>query len=387
MPGVCIYQRYMPPDASGAGKQALTLAHIVREAGWDVSLLTDGAPDQASTGFLEGVPIRRVAALPADASHAVTLAYWARIARALHGLRRRFDVLHVHSAAFHQAGAIPAARALGKRVLVRSSLSGEFAGLARSRSGRFQKRLLRLAGAFVVLSKRLGEEYLASGLPPGRLHRIPNGVDTTVYHPVPDPRKRELRRELGLPTDGRLMVFHGVFMERKSLHWLVQVLDPHLEFLDLKLLLVGGAARDEHRTAYARRLTSQIDESAAGDRIIVRGYDPEVHRYLQAADSYILPSTGEGLSNALLEAMAVGLTPVVTRTGGSEDVIEDGISGLLFDPRDPDSLLQALYAAYGTSPSVDPVAIGRAAAERVEKRFSIRSTGMEYVRLYQELTA
>lgn len=381
IPTVCIYQRFMPPDSSGAGKQALTLARVVRDAGWDVLFLTDGPNPVGEPLDMYGFPAFHVAPPPPHPTYLQTLAYWWRIGRAMLKLRHRFDLLHVHSAEFHQSGAVPLVRLLGKPALVRSSISGEFAGLSRSRSGRLQRLLLRRAGVFVALSRRLEREFEGSGLPRDRVQRIPNGVDTEVYHPVPAEEKRALRRQLDLPERGRIMVFHGVFIARKSLDWLVRVIDPRLEALDLTLLLVGGPARDEERTGYARRLSEQVAQSGKKDKIIVRGADPAVHRYLKASDVYVLPSTGEGLPNALLEAMAVGLLPIVTRTSGSEDVIDHRRSGFLFEPRDETSFLRCVEEALGPGGR----SVGKAAAEQVREHFSIRKTGMRYVELYERL--
>ncbi len=358
MPSVCIYQRFMPPDPSGAGKQALTLAHVVKAAGWEVVFLTDGTPDSDREEEIDGFPMCRVRPPPLFPTYPQILAYWGRIGRRLAELRRRFDVLHVHSADFSQSAAVPMARLMGRPVLVRSSISGEFAGLRASRSGRVQLRMLKGAGAFVVLSKRLEGEFERSGLPTSRLHWIPNGVDTAIYHPVSAAMKKRLRQELSLPAEGRILIYHGVFIERKSLDWLVRVLEEPLSRLDLTLVLVGGAARVENQTGYAKRLYGQVAASPVRDRIIMRDRDPAVYRYLQASDGYVLPSTSEGLPNALVEAMAAGLVPIATRTGGAEDVIEHGQSGFLFEPRDDVSFLQCLEAAFGSTgrrPATDSV--------------------------------
>lgn len=381
-PTVCIFQRFMPPDPSGAGKQAVTLARVVRDEGWDVVFLTE---ESSSEEAIDGIPTYRLRSLPPDPSYVRLLVYWIEVAVMLARLRKRFHVLHVHSMAFEQAGAVPAARLLGKPVLVRSSISGEFNGLQRSKSGRLQKKLLGLAGEFVVLSRRLAEEYREAGLPAEKLNRIPNGVDTARYRPVSDDRKRWLRERLELPQSPRILVYHGVFIERKSLIWLVDILEPRLSELDLTLLLVGGPARDEGDSGYAERLRQRVSRSPAGDRTILRSYDRAVERYLQAADAYVLPSLGEGLPNALLEAMACGLVPFVTRTSGSEDVIEDGESGFLFEPVDEKGLMNAIERVYGPAADRDPKVVAGRASRRIGERFSIQATGAGYVRLYREL--
>ncbi len=385
MPSVCIYQRFMPPDPSGAGKQALTLARVVKAEGWDVVFLTDGTPNSGRDEQIEGFPLHRVRPPPPDPSYPQLLAYWSRVGARLLALRRRFDVLHVHSAEFSQSAAVPMARLLGKPVLVRSSISGEFAGLGTSRSGRVQRRMLQGAGAFVVLSRRLEEEFGLSGLPVSRLHRIPNGVDTNIDHPVAAETKERLRKDLSLPSRGRILVYHGVFIARKSLDWLIPVLAEPLARLDLTLVLVGGPAREDSQTGYMRHLLEEVARSPVRDRIILRERDPAVHRYLQASDGYVLPSTSEGLPNALIEAMASGLVPIATRTGGAEDVIEHGESGFLFEPRDASTFLESLEAAFGPGDERRAERIGKAAAERVQSHFSISVTGHMYVDTYRRL--
>ncbi|HSH45049.1 MAG TPA: glycosyltransferase family 4 protein, partial [Longimicrobiales bacterium] len=344
-PAVCIFQRFLPPDPSGAGKQALSSARVIREAGWDVQFLTDAQAD--APDLLDGFHVHRVRPPVLDPSMAQIAAYWMRVALALVRLRSRFDVLQLHTADFHHAGAIPTARLLGKPVLVRSSMAGEFGQLDGYRSGRLQKRILGLADAFSVLSERVANEYRQSGLPAEKLNIIPNGVDTAIYHPVDEAQKKSLRAELKLPENRRILIYHGVFIERKSLIWLLETLEPVLSDLDLHLVLVGRPARDEDETGYAGRLRERIARSPAASRITVRGYNPEVHRYLQAADVYLLASTNEGLPNALLEAMASGLAPIASRTSGSEDVIVDGRSGLLFEVRDRSGLLASIQKLLG----------------------------------------
>jgi glycosyltransferase involved in cell wall biosynthesis len=320
-----------------------------------------------------------------NASRWQVLRYWYRLGRMLHRMRDDFDVLQVHATAFLPSAAVAFSSFLGKPVLVRSSISGEFRNLHGSLSGRTQRFMLKQADAFVVLSERLAEEFLRSGLPASRLYHIPNGVDPSLYHPVDENEKRSLRRELGLPERGRILVYHGVFIERKSLRWLVDALGSYLERLDVHLLLVGGPAREDSETGYSQALDRQIRDSPGQERIHVREFRPDVHRYLKAADLYVLPSTGEGLSNALLEAMSVGLVPLVSKAGGSEDVVEDGVSGFVFESRSYSEFEKILHRCLGPSSQVDLKLLSRQAHERVQPRFSIQATADQYIRVFESV--
>lgn len=381
---VCIYQRFMPPDPSGAGKQAVALAKAVRSAGWQVIFLTDSAGAGSESPTIEGFDVERVEGLPLGAGYTGMVLYWLRVVRRLHRLRHDFDVLHLHSAQLDQLGVLPLVKALRKPVVIRSSMSSEFSAF-NSKRGWVRKHLLFRGDAFVAMSQRLTHEFMESGLPASRLRFIPNGVDTKVYRPVSRAQKEMLRRELDLPVRDKILVFHGVFIERKSLHWVIDVIEPYLQQLGVTLLLVGGPAREDGQTGYVQGLRDRIQRSCARERIIVRDFEPAVHRYLQAADAYILASTGEGLPNALLEAMATGLVPFVSRTSGAEDVVEDCISGFLFNPGDKTLLLNALQRLYGPSPAVDEAEISAAAVDRVRTHYSIDETGRRYVDVYESV--
>jgi glycosyltransferase involved in cell wall biosynthesis len=109
---------------------------------------------------------------------------------------------------------------------------------------------------------------------------------------------------------------------------------------DSTLVIVGdGPARaDLARLAQARNVCDSV-------RLV--GARPEVLGYYRAADIFVLPSRTEGLSNALLEAMATELPVVATAVGGAPDIVEHGVNGLLVPPEDvhamKEGLLELLY--------------------------------------------
>jgi len=98
----------------------------------------------------------------------------------------------------------------------------------------------------------------------------------------------------------------------------------------------------------------------------------------------VLPSATEGLSNALLEAMAAGLPPVATRVGGATDVVADRITGRLVAPGDRDALREALGSVLA-----DPAreALGARARASVVGTHALPSVADRLVALYQELAA
>jgi glycosyltransferase involved in cell wall biosynthesis len=100
-------------------------------------------------------------------------------------------------------------------------------------------------------------------------------------------------------------------------------------------------------------------------------------------DVFVLASIWEGMPNAALEAMAVGLPVVATGVGGTPEVVADGETGLLVPPRDPDGLSQAIARMLH-----DPELwrrMGQAGRRRVGQRFSVERMVRQTERLYEEL--
>jgi glycosyltransferase involved in cell wall biosynthesis len=105
--------------------------------------------------------------------------------------------------------------------------------------------------------------------------------------------------------------------------------------------------------------------------------------YLQAADLFVLPSSTEGLSNSMLEAMSCGLPVLATTVGGAPDVIEHGKNGFLIPPDDVDSLRRGLQTllADGTL----RFTLGSNARARILADFSLDSVADRLAALYERL--
>jgi glycosyltransferase involved in cell wall biosynthesis len=113
------------------------------------------------------------------------------------------------------------------------------------------------------------------------------------------------------------------------------------------------------------------------------GHRPDVERVFAAMDIFVLSSVSEGLSNTILEAMASGLPVVATAVGGADELVVDGVTGLLVPPRSAEALASAIYQL-----SVDSSRryfMAEAGRQRALNDFSIDRMLQNYMTLYESV--
>jgi glycosyltransferase involved in cell wall biosynthesis len=222
-----------------------------------------------------------------------------------------------------------------------------------------QRLAHRLATHVVAVSDAVAETAVALGARRDRVTVIPNGVDVERFAAArPDPI---VRGENGTPVVGSV----GCLAARKDYPNLFEA----LAVLDrrgrrFRAVVVGeGKERDA--------LEQQVLRLGLADRVRFLGERSDVERLLPGMDVFVLASREEGIPNALLEAMAAARPAVATAVGGTPEVMEDGRTGWLVPPGDPQALAEALEAALG-----DPAEAARrgAAAQHVAReRLSIQA--------------
>ncbi len=210
----------------------------------------------------------------------------------------------------------------------------------------------RLARPFVhrytAVSADLADWLVGTvGVPLTRVHQIYNGVDVERFQP-----RRGLRQAFGpenfvhpgtliVGTVGRMQgVKDQVTLVRAVLRLIS--MDPEARER-LRLVLVGdGPLRQQSQDL--------LRQSGAEHLAWLPGEQEDVPRLMQGMDVFVLPSLGEGISNTILEAMACGLPVIATRVGGNPELVEEGETGMLVPPADPEALAQALrrYLQDGT---------------------------------------
>ena len=187
---------------------------------------------------------------------------------------------------------------------------------------------------------------------------IYNGCDAEKFRPAAD--KAKLRQSLGLAPERRTLFFCGSLEARKGIDELAEAWQHFAEVHADWDLLVAGKVLEP---ALATRLK-------AAPRVTLLGKLPteKLLQYYQAADAYVQPSRLEGLANATMEAMAVGLPVISTDTCGQTELIQHGVNGWLVPVENPSALSGALteFAAN----SLLRMRLGEQARRTVEKKFN-----------------
>ena len=130
-----------------------------------------------------------------------------------------------------------------------------------------------------------------------------------------------------------------------------------------------------------RELEARSASSPLAGQVTFAGETADVALYLRAADLFVLPSRAEGMSNAVLEAMACGIPVVATDVGGNREIVgADGVSGRLVPSGDPVALAEAIGTLVG-KPALRQE-LGSAAHGIVRERFDIQRVATQYLSMY-----
>ena len=358
-----------PGDVGGAERVVHALASGQRRAGHRVTVgavLSNGA-DHRSHPFL--APLER-AGVETILLRVPPRAYRRERSACVELCRRlRPDVVHTHGIRVDVVDAAVARRAgMPTVTTVHGFTGGDFKMWVYERLWR---RALRGFDAVVAVSRPLARDLERTGVPPGRLHAVPNAWPADDLPPFP---RYEARQQLAVP-DGRFHVgWVGRLTPEKGADVLLAAL-PLLADLPMVVSVVGdGRGRPQLQAAAARL--------GLGDRVRWLGNVAAAGRLFTAFDVFALSSRTEGTPIVLFEAMATSTPIVASAVGGVPDVLAPQ-EALLVGPDDPAALAQAIRAVHA-----DPAAAAdraRRAQQRLGSEFAPGPWLERYERIYRSV--
>jgi glycosyltransferase involved in cell wall biosynthesis len=350
----------------GAERHVMVTAKVLRQRGWQVSVValsgTGGAQSAALTA--EGVEylslhMRRGLVDPLG---------WTRFIRWLH--RARPEIVHAH---------LPHAAWLARWSRLWAPVPVQIDTLHSSSTGRGGRRFgywfsRRLPDQVTAVSQSVADAHLGAGMVNRKtLTVMHNGVDVEEWRPDESVRSA-VRRELRL-RDEFLWFASGRLEPVKDYANLLHAM-ASLPRSALLVIAGGGSLLNE--------LTHLSSGLGLGERVRFLDFVPDVQRWLQAADGFVLSSRWEGLPMALLEAAACALPAVATNVPGSREVILDGETGTLVPPMDAPALARAMHMTMQTSLERRRE-MGARARQRVVEHFSLAAALDRCEELYGDL--
>jgi len=338
LPRVILAIRHFYPYGGGAEVLARRLAVRLVQRGLPLTVLTGRYGTRPRVERIDGVLVRRhFIGLYVPVFH--ELCYLTSLAWELVSRRHEYDIVHVFQTHLSAYVAVVIAKRLGKKVVTTNHCSGKYGDMAVWSSLPGGKRLLRTVCANVDATTGVSKDVIAelheAGFGPECTWYLPNGVP--IPSAIPGDRS-ELRDTLGLRSQAFTSVFVGRLAAQKATELLVDAWKAVLrKHPSSQLVFVG----DGQQRAMLEARTRQAGLTGS---VVFTGRVENVEDYLRAADIFVLPSTTEGMSIALLEAMAVGLPVVASRVSGTVDVIKHGENGILIEPGDRGALTDCIIS-------------------------------------------
>ncbi|MCA9103283.1 MAG: glycosyltransferase family 4 protein [Planctomycetales bacterium] len=318
-----------------------------------------------------------------------TWQYMQAISRWLTQQRDEVDLVYVSMLKHDAYAAIGFGDRHGVPVVLRAEgagMTGDVCWQLEANFGYTIKRRCVEAAAVVAPSPAIERELVAAGYRRDRIHYIPNAVP--LPPPLTDDQRRQALAEartalasanpsLAVPNDAPLAVFTGRICEEKGLNELVDAWSRVVQSRpDAHLMLVGeGPLRAE--------LALRLQSEELTENVVLAGAFDDVEDFLRAADLFVLPSWEEGLSLALLEAMAAELPVVVSDIAANRVVVDDQRHGLLVPVRDVESLATAILRILN-----DPAGaaqFGASARQRVADDFSLDRCVASHLDLFAQV--
>lgn len=163
------------------------------------------------------------------------------------------------------------------------------------------------------------------------------GIDTQ-RESLSQKEKEEKRKELGIPQDAFLITNAAEFTPNKNQKTVIEAIEQ-LHNPNIYFVMCGIGQKKAELEQY-------VKEHGLEEHIRFVGFRNDLHEILQTSDCFVLSSFREGLSVALMEAMAEGLPVVCSRIRGNVDLIKDGEGGILISPQKRDEYINAFKKLY-----------------------------------------
>jgi len=392
---ICIFTETYYPVMGGGETQAQLLAEGLIDRGHSVILLTRRSDASLEKHERYGeLDVYRLAPVGSG-----QLKKWGLILSglpALIRLRDQYDLIFVSGYRIIGVTAAIIGKLLRKPVVLKADSQGEMSGdffeSGLKKFGISHKSLLfrlfldirnyilKKADAFSAISPEIASEFSSNGIPPKRIHLIPNSVDTNRFLTVESGQKALLREKLNLPLSATIAIYTGRLVSYKGLPLLLRVWNEiRHKHEDVLLIMAGTGGLDIHNCE--DELRAYVKSENIETQALFTGVVRNVPEYLQASDLFVFPTEDDAFPSSIVEAMACGLPVVATPVGAIKNIITDRETGLLIQPGNAEQLFQALNVMLSDKELASR--FGIAASKSVRELYSTEIVTEKYITLFQ----
>jgi L-malate glycosyltransferase len=324
LPHVLLVLDQFPKTLGGGERIVLKLADLLPKYGYRVSILTFSA-DPASAGLQS--PPCSVYLLPLQRTYDLTALRGSFELRKFLREQRIRIVQTFFESSDLWAGFVTKAMSSAKLIWSRRDM-----GILRTGKHHAAYRLMASAPDRVfAVSEQVRRHCIdVDGIKPSRVQTIYNGLDLADWSSTSPAAKCEGESLVTTVGNIRRVKGHDVFIRAAA--------SVATQFPKSTFSIAGDVLEPD----YFAELQALVRDLNLSDRFHFSGGVTNLREHLSAADVFVLPSRSEGFSNAIVEAMAASLPVVATNVGGNAEAVQDGASGVIVRPEDPDALAGAI---------------------------------------------
>jgi len=374
-----VTERYLPIWGGAENQLRQLIPHLI-DRGCEVEIVTRRFHESmAVKENLGGVTVHRIGT-PGTGQFA-QLKFIICLFIFLFRAASKTDIYHSHGAV--KMGAICWLVALirMRKNVAKIASAGRIPKLSKTLSGRLMLAMFKRSAAIISMTKEIDKELYAVGTPQTIMHPITNGVDCHRFSPASVTQRQDWRIKNGLAPDSWIFLFSSRLVFGKGLDILINGWQEIVAKNPNSYLLVVGSGTDQADSVEEEVQKRVLEEKLTNVIFVGETECPE--EYLSIADCFVFPSRKEGFPNASMEAMASQLPCVASRIGGVEAIVDDGETGVLFEPENSKDLAEKCIALLQSSEKKE--SIGKNARQKMLSVFSFEIIAKCYVKLYGTL--
>lgn len=253
-------------------------------------------------------------------------------------LKGKYDLIHLHTLSWAGLLVGPWARLNKIPSIYESVLQGSDTPEAIKATflGYIKYKCLKSFTAILTISKALEDDYLNAGFERKQLYTLMNPVNEKIFRPIKDNKEKiQLRQNLALPSDSKIILFVGSVKRRKGIQHLIKAfIECSFLIKNLFLLIIGPANKNDNPSieeTFVYDLHQQLEVYNLTTRVKFVGLIKEkelLADFYRVSDVFVFPSHREGLGNVVLEAMSSGLPVVASELPVLRDVIKNNVDGV-----------------------------------------------------------